>query len=205
LLHTLESLGWISRDQGDTYRLGSHYGFMGNAFLQQFDMIHIFRREAMGSVDRLHESVQLAKLEGAEIVYLDKLASSSPIQMVSGPGAKLHAHATGLGKVLLSGIPEADLHVLLPEEDLPALTPYTITRKDDLLAKLAEIRKQGYAYDLQEAVLGFNCIAAPVYGADRRMMAAVSISIPIHHWEEKKEKALVEIVSLAERMSLNKG
>jgi DNA-binding IclR family transcriptional regulator len=204
LLQTMEALEWITQNPNNTYSMGVHYGIMGNSYFQQYDLIEAFQRLAPTTMERLVESIQLAQLNGSDVLYLAKETAPSPIQMVPVPGVRFPAHATGLGKVLLSYLKEEDLHRLYPEENLPALTPFTLHTKRELMAQIAEIRKNGYAIDLQEGVMGFNCIAAPVFPSKNELTSAVSVSMPVHNWEEKKESALREIQDLAHRLSFNR-
>lgn len=201
LLQTMEALGWITRNPSDAYTLGMHYGLMGNAYFQQFDLIDSFRQEASSFMKMVNESLQLARLEGEDIFYLAKEAAPSPVQMVSGPGTRFPAHATGLGKLLLSGLEKAQFDMLYPNDSLPSLTPYTLRTRKELVGQLAVIRKQGYAFDLQEGVMGFNCVAAPVYRPNGQMLAAISFSIPLHHWDEKRDKALHAVLQLSQKLS----
>jgi DNA-binding IclR family transcriptional regulator len=202
LLQTMEALNWISRNSSDTYTIGMHYGLLGNAYFQQYDIIDAFRQEAPLFRSLINESIQLARLERGDIFYLAKDEAPSPVQMVSGPGTRFPAHATGLGKLLLSGLEEAQFDLLYPNASLPSLTPFTIRTRNDLMDQLAVIKKQGYALDLQEGVMGFNCIAAPIYHSNGQMSAAISFSIPLHHWDEKREKALIAIQNLSQKLSL---
>jgi DNA-binding IclR family transcriptional regulator len=201
LLQTMEALNWIIRNPSDAYTLGMHFGLMGNAYFQQYDLIDAFRYEAPAFMQIVNESIQLARLEGGEVFYLAKEAAPAPVQMVSGPGTRFPAHATGLGKVLLSTKEEAEIDLLYPNDALPSLTPFTLRTKKDLLDQLNVIRNQGYALDLQEGVRGFNCIAAPVYHPNGQMLAAISFSIPLHHWDEKRERALKSILTLSQKLS----
>jgi DNA-binding IclR family transcriptional regulator len=109
----------------------------------------------------LKESIQLAQLDGSDVLYLEKEAAPSPVQMVSGPGAKFPTHATGLGKLLLSCMSDEQIDQLFPDDELARLTPHTLRTKQELLNQLEVIRKQGYSMDLREGAMGFNCIAAP--------------------------------------------
>jgi len=204
LLGTMEQLGWLQRLPNDTYVLGKYYGYLGNAFFRQYDLVAAFSQEARRVMERLGESIQLATLDGNEVLYLAKETAPTPVQMVAGPGVRVPAHATGLGKVLLAWQPEEEVHRLYPEENLITLTRYTISSRSELLRQLETVRRQGYAIDNQECVMGFHCVAAPVRQADGQVMAAASVSIPAHLWEQKKDRALEEILALAERLSLNR-
>jgi DNA-binding IclR family transcriptional regulator len=204
LLNTMEELNWISRDKGDTYSLGMSIGLLGNSFFQQFDLVELFRKEAVRCRQETGESVQMARLEGDQVLYLAKETAPAPVQMVSGPGVKFPAHATGLGKVMLAALAPEHINLLYPEDRLTSITPYTIKTKEELFKQLAQIRAQGFALDEQEGVIGFCCMAAPIYNLQNEIEAAVSVSMPLHHWDDKKAMAQASICALAERLSIKK-
>jgi DNA-binding IclR family transcriptional regulator len=77
-----------------------------------------------------------------------------------------------------------------------------LTDKSSLYEQLQKIKRQGFAYDLQESVIGFCCAAAPVRDVSGHLIAAVSCSMPSHVWEDKKERAVEEITKLARRLTL---
>lgn len=200
LLVTMEKLQWIRKDRDETYALGNGMGYFGSAYLDRFDLAEEFRIEAEPVMQKLQETVQLARLDGRHVVYIARVQSNSPVQMVSGPGARFPAHATGLGKILLSGLDEDELLRLFPDPELPKTTVHTIGSRDVLLRELKKVREAGYALDEQEGVMGFCCIAAPVKNRGK-IVAAVSCSIPVHNWGGKKDEAVREIRRLAERLS----
>ena len=201
LLQTMEALNWITRNSSDVYSLGMHFGLMGNAYFQQYDLIDAFHTEAAAYMKIVNESIQIARLEGGDVFYLAKEAAPSPVQMVSGPGTRIPAYATGLGKMLLSALENEQLDLIYPNDSFTSLTPFTLRTKKELITHLTTIRKQGYALDLQEGVMGFNCIAAPIYHHNGQLLAAVSFSIPLHHWDEKREIALNAILDLSHKLS----
>jgi len=201
LLVTMERLQWVSRNRNETYAIGSALGRYGSAFFRQYDLIEDFRRLAEPIMLKLQESIQLAVLEGSDVLYLSKMEAPTPVQMVSGPGVRFPAHATGLGKALMADMNEERISHLYPEEALPQITFHTISSRESLLRELENVRKVGYSIDIQEGVMGFCCAAAPIRKRNGDIAAAVSCSVPIHHWEEKKELAMQEIGHLAQRLS----
>ncbi|MFB9277493.1 IclR family transcriptional regulator [Cohnella cellulosilytica] len=201
LLHTLEELGWVTKDANDTYSLGRMLGVWGHAFASQFDLNERFREEAGRSRDKLGETIQLARLEGNQALYLGKVEAPSRVKLVSEPGMRFPAHATALGKALLAWRRRDELERIL-DERLEELTPNTVTSRAALLAQLEQIRSAGFATEEQESAMGFCCVAAPVLDSAGAAAAAVSASIPVHKWEESRERAKEEIVSLAGRLSL---
>ncbi|CCH74213.1 Transcriptional regulator, IclR family [Nostocoides australiense Ben110] len=121
--------------------------------------------------------VHLAVLDGIDVVYVEILGATS-IDVGSRPGGRIPAHATGVGKVILAYSPTATIQARL-EAGLPALTPRTITTKDALVADLRKIRSIGMSLDLEESHLGVSCVAAPVFGFNKRIRAGLSITGPI--------------------------
>lgn len=201
LLLSLERLEWIYRDRNDTYALGGTIGSLGSAYFRQYDLIEEFRRLAEPVMRNLKESIQLARLEGSDVLYLSKVEAPSPVQMISGPGVRFPAHANGLGKSLLSGLSEEQILHILPQEKLNKVTIHTIGSREALLQELDKIRLEGCSLDIQEGVMGFCCVAAPIRRPNGEVVAAVSCSMPIHHWEAKRSQAEHEIIRLAEQLS----
>ncbi|WP_274653165.1 IclR family transcriptional regulator [Paenibacillus humicola] len=201
LLSTMERLHWVDRDRNETYAAGSAMGDFGSAYFRQYDLIEQFRRNGEPVMRRLRESVQLARLEGGDVQYLAKIEAPTPVQMVSGVGVRFPAHATGLGKSLLAFRPEEEVRAVLRDETLRKVTVHTIGSRDAFMKELTEVRQKGYSMDLQEGVMGFCCVAAPVLNRSGEAVAAVSCSMPVHSWEGKKAEAMREIKALADVLS----
>jgi IclR family transcriptional regulator, KDG regulon repressor len=141
-------------------------------FLQQFPSV------ARDVVATCEETVQLAILDGREVVYLAKQDGTRPVRLVSSVGRRLPAHATALGKVLLASLPDAQLHSLFSGYCLVQMTPRTIDSLDALMQEVSRVRTQQYAVDDEEAVEDLHCFAAPVRDASGRVVAAISVSVP---------------------------
>lgn len=117
--------------------------------------------------------VHLAVLDGLEVVYVEIVRGGLPL--ASSIGGRLPAHATGVGKAMLAYSPRAVLAERV-DAGLPAMTPYTIDTREDLERNLRKIRSEGTSYDHEESHLGISCVAAPVFGADKRIRAALSVT-----------------------------
>jgi DNA-binding IclR family transcriptional regulator len=66
----------------------------------------------------------------------------------------------------------------LLHSQLKVLTPYTITDPGRLSQQLARARREGVAYENEEAVLGNACVAAPIFNSAALPTAAVSVAGP---------------------------
>ncbi|MGB7818452.1 MAG: IclR family transcriptional regulator [Ornithinibacter sp.] len=120
------------------------------------------------------QRIHLAVLEGVDVVYVEILGSGG-VEVTSRTGGRLPAHATGVGKAMLAYSPAAVVRSRV-EAGLPRLTPRTIATAGGLTRELRKIRTVGMALDLEESHLGVSCVAAPVFGADHKVRAAISVT-----------------------------
>ena len=162
LLRTLRDVGWIEADDAGTrFRLGVKALICGTAYLDRDPVIPY----ATDALERLREQAgytcHFARLNGADIVYLETRESRASAHLVSRVGRTLPAHATALGKALLSELADDELARLLPEHLTP-LTDQTITDREALRAELAFIRERGYATERGQSSPDVACAAAVV-------------------------------------------
>lgn len=121
------------------------------------------------------QRIHLAVLDGVEVVYVEILGANLLHHIGSRTGGRFPAHATGVGKAILAYSPAAVVQARI-EAGLPRLTARTITTPGALTRELQEIRTKGFAQDREESHLGVSCVAAPVFGSDAKVRAALSIT-----------------------------
>jgi IclR family KDG regulon transcriptional repressor len=201
LLHTMEMLGLVKREKGDTYSLGLTVAVLGNAYFSNFSLVEAFMDHAGELVRSFGETVQLARLEQGDVVYLAKKESGAHVRLMSEPGMRLPAYATALGKMLLSGLADDSIRSLFTDEKLKPMTEHTIRSVEALLTELRHTRERGFATEEEEIVLGFCCVAAPIYDQTGQMVAACSFTILKSNWSEKQNQAMAEIQRLARTLS----
>ena len=126
-------------------------------------------------VEATRQRVHLAVLEGVEVVYLQILGAKSPIVLPSRVGGRLPAHATGVGKAMLAYSAPAVVQARI-EAGLPRVSARSIANAGVLVRELETIRKDGIAYDREESQIGVSCAAAPVFGPDGAVVAALSVT-----------------------------
>lgn len=96
------------------------------------------------------------------------------MRMFMEVGKRVHAHCTGVGKALLSQLPDNAARAILARTGMPASTVHTITDPERLIGELSKIRERGYALDEEEQELGVRCIAVPISDAPGRFALSVS-------------------------------
>jgi len=127
----------------------------------------------------LGEHVQVGIRSGNDVLYVDtaRVPLSGPgLQFEQGRRAPLYC--TSIGKLFLAEMPEAEFAEWLAGTPLPAITPRTMTRPARLRAKVAEIRKTGWAASDQEFAVGVVGCAVPIRLRDGRLVAGLGLSVP---------------------------
>ena len=172
--------GWVELDvTGTRFGLGLRALRTGTAYVDRDDAVARVQPILDWLSSELGETAHLGRLDGADVVYLAKRESPHPIRLYSAIGRRLPAHATALGKAVLSTKDDESVALLLPP-DLVALTSKTITDLPALTHELARCRSDGYAVDRSENSDDVQCYAValtPRNGAPTT--DAVSVSIPL--------------------------
>lgn len=179
LLTTLCSEGLIEQDPATGgYRLGLVVFELGEAV-----RVHLDLHAACGPVlvslrEQTGESSQVGVLDGHEVVYVDRLESSYTLRLFTETGRRVPVHCTSSGKVLLAYLSEAERREVLAAAPMTAMTPNTVTDRDQLIGELIVVRRRGWAEAVNEREIGVASIAAPIVDVAGHCIAAISIGAP---------------------------
>jgi IclR family transcriptional regulator, KDG regulon repressor len=180
LLNTLAEERLLEQDP-DTgaYRLGLAMYELGASVSMHTDL-----HEACSPVvDQLRnatrETVQVAVLDGREVVYVERRESPQTLRLFGRVGHRNDAHCTSTGKLLLAYLPPGRLEELLDGWVLARKTPHTIHDLPTLRQELLLVRQRGWAENVNEAELGVASVAAPIRNGLGEVVAAVSVAGPL--------------------------
>jgi DNA-binding IclR family transcriptional regulator len=179
LTAVLTQRGWLDRDPASRrLRLGLEMTRLVPALMEGMKLPELARPHLLRLASGMQETVNVAILQGAEVVYLlsetgDRLLTSRAIA-----GMRLPAHCTALGKCLLAQLPEEVARTALGAEPYERRTGATLTAWSDLAADLAAIREAGVASSEEEYEVGLVSIAVPVRWIDGPGTGAINVSLP---------------------------
>ena len=200
MLCTLEQAGFLERSpDGINYKLGLGVLRLGFELLASMELTELGRPVIEELRERSGHSAHLVVRDGREVVFVAKVPGRNAMFHSIQVGARLPAHATVLGRVLLADLSPAELAALYQDRTLSAYTPMTPTTLAELSARIAEDRARGYGVSMGGYETGISSIAAPVLDAQGRVVAAVSISMPHERIDEAQLAPLVEAVCAAAR------
>jgi len=177
IVRALVDEGFVRTAPSGRLRIGP--GLVGIAVSDRRDLRH----EAAPFLERLshevRETVDLAVLDGGEVLFVDQYSSRRSLRVVSEIGARFPLHCTANGKALLAALPPQEAERLLPRQ-LKAMTTNTVTDRAALTRELSEIRRTGLAFDHEELNVGIVAIGTAVQDA-AGTLAAVTVAMPTAH------------------------
>lgn len=183
LLATLQARGLVRR-QGDRFAPGPELARLGGLAIRGLALVDVAREPLQRLAEETGETVNLALRQGDQALNVHQVQTAHFVGVTDWTGRALPLHATANGKVLLAFGAGA-----IPDE-LPPLTPRTITDAAALRSDLDRTRRRGYALAVEELELGLYAAAAPVLYPTGDCAAAVSVSGPAYRLSKGRLNAV---------------
>jgi IclR family transcriptional regulator, acetate operon repressor len=193
LLATLETLDFLRRDEETgKYSIGlTAMEVSATGAARPEDLSNLLAPVLQKLVDEWNETCHLGILNGGEELILKRLDPPEQVVRLATPVGRRHpAYASAGGLASLAARFDESVFAGLPEE-LPQLTKNTIKTREELLARLDDVRDRGYALDLEEAYIGVRCVgvAAVVPGWP---VVHISFSLPLQRASLERLRALAK-------------
>lgn len=194
IIDTLKHFGLLSQDnETKRYSLGLKLIELGELARESINIVKIARKHMMDIRDITNETVQLAKLDKGNTVYLEKVESSHHLHTYTQRGTIIPAYATGLGKVMLAFAGDDYIRNYFGEK-LHRFTKNTISTREELEIELKKIRELGAACDNEEYAEGLVCYSAPIFNFDGKVKYAISVSMPTIRVNEDFKNRIIDLV-----------
>jgi IclR family transcriptional regulator, pca regulon regulatory protein len=179
---TLAALGYLEQDRATRkYRLGPRVLDLGFSAINSMELREIAAPHLQALSDGTGHTVNMAVLDGIDIVYVERCRSASlgqrEIDLNLHVGSRLPAYCTSMGKVLLAHLPEAEQKARLARSELARRGPNTLTTRAALLEELRRVRELGIAVNNEELAYGLRSIAVPVRGPEGDVAAAINLAV----------------------------
>jgi IclR family pca regulon transcriptional regulator len=175
-LLTLEKLGYVTLSEG-RFSLTPRVLELGYAYLSSLTLPEVAQPHMEALVARVNESSSISVLDGTDVVYVARVPTRRIMSITLSVGTRLPAFSTSMGRVLLAGLPEAELNARLDGMELRPLSAHTITDPATLRAALERVRRQGWAAVDQELEEGLRSLAVPIHDASGTVIAALNVSV----------------------------
>lgn len=202
LLLTLEQLGYV-RSDGNIFRLTPRVLELGYAYLASLDIESIAQPYLEALSERLGEATSVSVLDDTHIVYVARVPTKRIMTVSIGLGSRFPAYQTSMGRVLLAELSDEQIVSRYERTDRSrAATPRLVKTPAELLERIAEVRRTGWALVDQELEVGIRSIAAPLRDKDG-VIAAMNVSTHAARTtlEELKSRMLPALLETAEAIS----
>jgi IclR family pca regulon transcriptional regulator len=181
-LLTLAHIGYLETD-GSHYWLSARALRLAGAYLASSQLPRVIQPSLNRLAAQTQDVYSAVVLDGDEVVIIARsagLTEPSTRLLAYGMhlGARLPAHATSTGRVLLAALPREARQAWLAGRQLPRLTPHTTTDPADFHALLDQVARQDYCLASEEHELGVYALAVPLRNAHGATMAALNVIVP---------------------------
>jgi len=201
-------LGMLERNHavervGSDYRLGAElHNLGGRVYAPQHSVVRDVLTPFLADLyEATRQTVHLAVLHGADILYINKLYGHRSVASPSRVGGRAPAHCTAVGKALLAYSGQ-DAEALIGSQ-LASRTTHTITDIGQLRVELSQVRRTGVAFDREETREGLVCVGGVVTGAGSRPIAAFSVSGQASRYSPASAEPALRRVCLAASRALS--
>jgi DNA-binding IclR family transcriptional regulator len=179
LASALASEGLLEQNkETEKYRLGIALFGLGTLVRSRLNVSAEGRQSVIDLREATDETVHLAILDGRDVIYVYDLESKQAIRMHSKLGARKPALCTAEGLAMLAFEEEAAVAPLI-EQGFEPRTPTANTSPAYLRAALAQVQRDGFAQETEQCEMGMRSIAAPIFGANRRVAGAIGLAGPM--------------------------
>ncbi len=176
-VQTLTNQGMLQYDpERQTYAPGLRLVRLAHAAWAQSSLAPVARQHVDALSAETGETVHLAQLDHAQVLYVDKRNARDPVEMFSQAGKVGPAYCTGVGKAMLAFLPEPELQTALAQQSWHQFTAATHGSAASLQRELAEIRAEGLSFDREEHEIGIVCVAVPILNSQSRPLGALSVT-----------------------------
>lgn len=196
-LRHLERENYLLRTGAGAYVIGPRLTRMSACASRSATLQAVARPILMDLCRTTQETVNLGVLDQGTLLYIDVVESPHEFRLVSRVGTRRSLHVAALGKVLTAFLPASEYERVLNGIIFQRLTPKTITNIVQLRAELERVRRQGYAVDNEEALLGCQCVSAPILSNDNVAIGALSVAGPVTRLNPAQVPVLAKVVKAA--------
>jgi IclR family acetate operon transcriptional repressor len=177
LLTTLEKRRFVAFDQSDNmWHIGRQSFAIGSAFIRRRNFVAPALPFLRRLRDLTHETANLGIVDDGEVIVLTQVESREIMRAITKVGGRVPMVTSGIGKAILATYADEEVVAIIQRHGMKRLTPKSVVRAGELRDALETVRRDGYAIDDQEYLMGLRCVAAVVYNDQAEALAGISVS-----------------------------
>ena len=174
-LKTLVELGYMGQHDRK-FLLRPSVLTIGSAFLASMQIEQVVLPPLQHVRDQTGDSASLAVMSGSDILYVAHVSTDRRFRLAANVGTRFPFHATSLGKAMVALMEEGDRATLIDTAPYQRFTERTVTDRAAMEERLKTVAERGYDSALDELDYGIVSVAAPLFGRNRKVIAAINCS-----------------------------
>ncbi|MFT6089082.1 IclR family transcriptional regulator C-terminal domain-containing protein [Sulfitobacter sp.] len=174
-LITLKTLGYVGQTN-KRFHLRPKIMTLGSAFYYSARIDEVLQPFLRDLVAKFGDASSVGTLDGKDVIYIAHSSVQRARRAAAVVGARYPAYATSLGRVLLAGLPDAELGAYFDDLVIEPLTSKTITDPITLRAEIDAVRATHYSTTVDQLDYGITALAVPIRAVDGRTIAALNTS-----------------------------
>jgi len=206
IMKRLVERGYVEVDSGSgKYQLSTKFFTIGMSLYTRFELRQSARKHLEWLSTETGETAQIQIPDGDRMLVMDTVVPHVSFFLQVIPGSRVYYHSNAFGKSVLAFMDENDVRAILPK-NLPSLTKNTITDINVLISQLANVRKTGIAFDVEEYNYGVFCIGAPVFDIEGKSVAGLGMTGLTSRYHSSDSKKMIRaVLETARRVSAETG
>jgi DNA-binding IclR family transcriptional regulator len=177
VLATLVNRGYLQKNsETGKYYFGVNLVKLSRKVLENLDLRDVAKFSLTSLMKKTGLTVHLAILADDAAVLIDRACPRGSNVGADWIGRTLDINCTGVGKALVAFLSDEQFNQLIRSKSFARHNDNTIVTTKALKQELARVRELGYALDDEEDELGLRCIGTPIFDADQKTVAAVSVA-----------------------------
>lgn len=176
-IYSLKSLGYIEQNpKTSRYSISVKILNLTNAYILNDKIIRFSIPYLIEARNITKLTVNLFRLDGEEIILAHRVSGQEILNTAITIGARFPVYATAPGRAMLSYLPPDEMRSILAKVEMKQITACTLTRMDEVIARVEQARRLGYAVVAGEAIQGNISIGAAIHDRNGAPIAAISIT-----------------------------
>lgn len=199
-LASMKYVGFVDQNpENQKYKLSLKVFEIGNKVIENLNFREVAKPIMHELGDKTGETINLGIIDNYDVVYIEKVLSKNALRLDSPIGGRDPVHSTALGKAIIAFKSLEYIEEYIKIKGLTEFTKNTITNVEKFYTELKSIREKGYAIDAEETMIGLQCVSAPIFNIENKVVASISISSPKQRLDKDILTSYIELVKEAAR------
>jgi DNA-binding IclR family transcriptional regulator len=203
LIAALCSDGYLRKTPAGTYTLGLRFIDYASIAVGSNALRGIARSEMFELRQTLGWSTHLSVFDQrhGSIVHVERLRAGELERFPLNPSERVPVHATSSGKAHLAFCDEGAIE-RFTAQTLARFTALTVVDQRRIKGELEGVRQSGYALGCDEFITGVSSVAAPIFGINGEVVAALSVTGLSYQLNEPfRRRAIRQLEATVSRLS----